>query len=98
MDTLSWVVGAATERVGLCGEGTKARHGRSDGYRMRGDREGSMQRLSMEDVSFKAPSLMLTTVCKNQSNYSLLAYPVLNAKTPAPRPRITAPLVYTNGP
>lgn len=52
MDTLSQVIRAVEWRLDLRGEGTKARHGRSDGFIMGGHREGSMQRLSMEGVSF----------------------------------------------
>ena len=53
MNTLSRVVRAVEWRLGLRGEGTEARHGRSDGFIMGGHGESSMQRLSMEGVQFK---------------------------------------------
>ncbi len=57
MDARSQVDGPATERRGLYEEGIKARDGRSDGYTRSGHLEGSVERMSMEEGSFKGPSL-----------------------------------------
>ena len=60
-DARSRMERVATDRLGFCGGGIEARHGRSDGYMKDGHREGSMQRLSMEGVTFNGPS---RTLCR----------------------------------
>lgn len=54
-DVLSRMERVVTDRLRPCGGGIKTRHGRSEGYMKGGHREGSMQRLSMEGVTFNGP-------------------------------------------